>query len=204
MGLLSSRVSVTCYKVSGQLDGSVHETVYNGLKQHAIPKIEDDDSETLVGWTSFDNPYAPDFEGYSFVFGAHMVFALRIDKKSISPKLVQKHYALDVAKHLAETGRKFLSGNEKKTVKENVIKSLGRRIPAIPNVYDVVWDYQKSSLWFFSNLKSANEVLETLFIKSFGLALIRLFPYTTAELVAGLSDEERDLLSKLAPSPSEE
>jgi recombination associated protein RdgC len=204
MGLLSSRISITRYKVSGQLDGSVHETVYHGLKQHAIPKIEDDGSEALVGWTSFEHPYAPDFEGYSFVFGTHMVFALRIDKKSISPKLVRKHYALEVAKHLEETDRNFLSGNEKKTIKEHVIKTLGRRIPAIPNVYDLAWDYQKSSLWFFSNLKSANEVLETLFIKSFGLALIRLFPYTTADLVAGLSDGERDLLLKLAPRPSEE
>jgi DNA recombination-dependent growth factor C len=204
MGLLSSRISITRYKVSGELEDPVHEIVYHGLKQHVIPKIEDDGSEALVGWTSFENPYAPNFEGFSFVFGAHMIFALRIDKKSISPKLVHKHYALEVAKHHAETGRKFLSGNEKKTIKEHVVKTLGRRIPAIPNVYDLVWDYQKSSLWFFSNLKSANELLETLFIKSFGLALIRLFPYTTAHLVSGLSDEEQDLLLKLAPSPSEE
>ena len=204
MGLLSSRISITRYKVSGELEDPVHEIVYHGLKQHVIPKIEDDGSEALVGWTSFENPYAPNFEGFSFVFGAHMIFALRIDKKSISPKLVHKHYALEVAKHHAETGRKFLSGNEKKTIKEHVVKTLGRRIPAIPNVYDLVWDYQKSSLWFFSNLKSSNEVLETLFIKSFGLALIRLFPYTTANLVSGLSDEEQDLLLKLAPSPSEE
>jgi len=204
MGLLSSRISITRYQVSGQLDGSVHETVYQGLKQHAIPKIEDNGSEAIVGWTSFENPYAPNFEGYSFVFGAHMVFALRIDKKSIPAKLVQKHYALEVAKHLADTGRHFLSGNEKKAIKEHVINTLSRRIPATPNVYDLAWHYKESSLWFFSNLKSANEALETLFIKSFGLPLIRLFPYTTADLIAGLSDSERDLLLKLAPSQSEE
>jgi len=204
MSLLSSRISITRYKVSGQLDGSVHETVYQGLKQHAIPKIEDDGSEAIVGWTSFDNPYTPDFEGYSFVFDAHMVFALRIDKKSIPPKLVQKHYALEVAKHLANNGRNFLSGNEKKAVKEHVVKTLSRRIPAIPNIYDLDWHYKEASLWFFSNLKSANEALETFFVKSFGLQLIRLFPYTTADLIAGLSDSERDLLLKLAPSQSEE
>ncbi|MGD8448861.1 MAG: recombination-associated protein RdgC [Desulfobacterales bacterium] len=204
MGLLSSRISITRYKVAGRLDGSVHETVYRALKQHSIPEIEDDGSETMVGWTSFEYPYKPDFEGYSFVFGAHMVFALRIDKKSIPPKLVQKHYALKAAKHLAETGRQFLSGNEKKAIKEQVVNSLNRRIPAIPNVYDLVWHYKDASLWFFSNLKSANEALETLFIKSFGLPLIRLFPYTTADLKAGLSARERDLLLKLEPSRSEE
>jgi len=203
MGLLSSSISVTRYKVTGQLDGSIHETVYQSLKQHAIPKIEDEGSEAMVGWTSFANPYTPDFEGYSFVFGAHMVFALRIDKKSIPPKLVQKHYALEVAGRKADTGRQYLSGNEKKALKEHVVNTLARRIPATPNVYDLAWDYDGASLWFFSNLKSANETLETLFIKSFGLQLIRLFPYTTADLMAGLSDGERDLLQKLAPSQSE-
>jgi len=204
MGLLSSRISITRYKVSGKLDGSVHETVYQGLKQHAMPKIEDDGSEAIVGWTSFENPYAPNFEGYSFVFGAYMVFAMRIDKKSIPPKLIQKHYALEIAKHLADTGRHFLSGNEKKAIKEHIVNTLNRRIPATPNVYDLAWHYQEASLWFFSNLKSANEAFETFFIKSFGLQLIRLFPYTTADLIAGLSSGERDLLLKLTPSQSEE
>ncbi|MBW2669598.1 MAG: recombination-associated protein RdgC [Deltaproteobacteria bacterium] len=203
MGLLSSRISVTRYKVEGRLDGSVHETVYQSLKQRSIPNIEDDGSEAIVGWTSFENPYTPDFEGYSFVFGAHMVFALRVDKKSIPPKLVRKHCALEIAKHLADTGRSYLSANEKKAIKENVVLTLSRRIPATPNVYDLVWDYKEASVWFFSNLKSANEALETLFIKSFGLQLIRLFPYTTADLIAGLSDHERDLLEKLEQSQSE-
>jgi len=131
MGLLSSRMSITRYKVTGQLNGSVHETVYQGLKQHAIPKIEDDGSEATVGWTSFETPYAPDFEGYSFVFGGYMVFSLRIDKKSIPPKLIQKHYALYAAKRLADTGRHYLSGNEKKSIKDHVVNTLVHRIPAI-------------------------------------------------------------------------
>ena len=203
MGLLSSRISVTRYKVDGRLDGPVHETVYQSLKQRSIPNIEDDGSEAIIGWTSFDNPYAPDFEGYSFVFGAYMVFALRVDKKSIPPKLVRKHCAIEAAKRLAVTDRSYLSANEKKTIKEHVVLTLSRRIPATPNVFDLVWNYQEASVWFFSNLKSANEALETLFIKSFGLHLIRLFPYTTADLIAGLSDGERDLLEKLEQSQSE-
>jgi DNA recombination-dependent growth factor C len=204
MGLLSSRNSITRYQVTGQLDGSVHETVYHGLKQYAIPKIEDGGSEATVGWTSLETPYAPDFEGYSFVFGAYMVFALRIDKKSIPPKLIKKHYALNVAKRLADTGRHYLSGNEKQSIKDYVVNTLIHRIPATPNVYDLVWDYDAASLWFFSNLKAANETLETLFVKSFNLQLIRLFPYTTADRMAGLSNQERDVLRKLEKSRSKE
>jgi len=61
----------------------------------------------------------------------------------------------------------------------------------------LVWEYDTASLWFFSNLKAANEALETLFIKSFKLQLIRLFPYTAADRMAGLSDKERNVLRKL-------
>jgi len=204
MSLLSSRNSITRYHVTGQLDGSVHEIVYQGLKQYAIPKIEDDGSEATAGWTSLETPYAPDFEGYSFVFGTYMVFALRIDKKSIPPKLIKKHYALNVAKRLADTGRHYLSGNEKQSIKDHVVNTLIHRIPATPNVYDLVWDYDAASLLFFSNLKAANETLETLFVKSFNLQLIRLFPYTTADRMAGLSNQERDVLRKLEKSRSKE
>jgi recombination associated protein RdgC len=198
MGLLSSRISLTRYKVVGQLEGAVNETVYQQLKKNMIPRIETDGAESMIGWTSFEKPYEPGFEGYSFVFGAYLVFSMRIDKKTIPPKLVAKHYALALAKRLSDSGLEYLPGAEKKALKEHVVNSLSRRIPATPNVYDLVWNYNDASLWCFSNLKSANEALETLFIKTFGLQLIRLFPYTNAELTADLSDDERDLLRKLS------
>jgi len=199
MGILSSRLSITRYQVIGKLDGPVHEAVYQNLKKFVIPRIEADGLEPVTGWTSFENPYAPDFEGYTFVIGAYMIFSLRIDKKSIPPKLIQKHYVLETAKRMADSGKQFLSANEKKAIKEHVVHRLSRRVPATPNVYDLTWNYEDASLWFFTNLKSANEALETMFLKSFGLRLVRLFPYTTAELIAGLSDDERDRLRKLEP-----
>ena len=200
MGFLSHTVSITRYKVQGKLKEPVLETIANCLKQYAIPEIDDDLSEKTVGWTSFDNPFKPDFEGSSFVIGTYLVFSVRIDKKTIPSKIIKKHCALKAAKRLAESGRQYLSRDEKKTIKEHVINTLSLRIPATPNIYDLIWNYEDSSVWFFSNLKSANEELETLFSKSFRLTLIRLFPYTTADLVAGLSDTERDILAKLSPT----
>jgi len=49
-------------------------------------------------------------------------------------------------------------------------------------------------------LKSANEELVSLFLKSLKLTLMRLFPYTTAQLTAGLSHSELDVLAKLTPT----
>ncbi|MFH2011971.1 MAG: recombination-associated protein RdgC [Pseudomonadota bacterium] len=200
MGLLSSTVSVTRYNVQGKLEEPILETIAKGLKENMIKDIDEDISEKRVGWTSFDNPFTPDFRGSSFVIGTYMVFSLRIDKKAISQKIIRKHYSIEAAKRLAESGRQFLTRDEKKLIKDHVTDTLMLRIPSTPNIYDLIWDYNSFSLYFLSNLKSANEELETLFSRSFQLSLIRQFPFTIADLAMGLSDTERDNLAKLSPT----
>ena len=198
MGILSASVSVTRYQVQGKVKAPITENITNGLKENAIAEIDNQISDKAVGWTSFDKPFQPNFEGSSFVYGSYFVFSLRIDKKSITPKVLKKQYTIEAAKRMAESGRDYLSKAEKKLVKDHVISGLCLRIPATPNVYDLVWNHEDSSVWFFTNLKAANEELETLFTKSFGLSLIRMFPYTAAELSSGLSDTQRDELQKIS------
>ena len=181
MGLLSSIGSLTRYKVEGKLEEPVLETVAAGLRQNSISEIDEDVSEKAVGWTSFSQPFAAEFEGSSFVIGTFLIFSLRIDKKSIPPKVIKKHIAMEKTKRLAESGRAYLSKEEKNLVKDHVMDVLSLRIPSTPNIYDLIWNLEEGWLWFFSNMKNANEELETLFIKSFKLSLIRLFPYTMAE-----------------------
>lgn len=200
MGIFSSSVSLIRYTVNGNIENPVIDTVKNGLQKYAINDFEEETSEKNVGWTCFDKPFEPSFKGSQFVIGPHFVFSLRIDKKNISSKIIQKHYSQEYAKQLNDTGRTYLSKNEKKALKDHVINVLSLRIPPTPNVYDIIWNYEESTLYFLSTLKSANEELETLFFKTFKISLIRLFPYTMADLTMGLSDNERDVLLKLAPT----
>ena len=200
MGLLSASNSITRYTVEGRLKKPVFETVAAGLKKNVISEIDDNASEKAVGWTSFDKPYQPDFGGSNYVYGAYLVFALRIDKKTIPSKVIKKHFMIESARRLTDSGRQYLSRNEKQTIKDLVIDRLNLKIPATPNVYDIVWNYEDSVLWFFSNLKAANEELETLFLRSFDLSLIRVIPYTAAHLDSGLTNTEKDLLLKLSPT----
>jgi len=200
MGILSSSVSITRYRVEGDLEKPVIETVAAALKKDSISEIDDHVSELTAGWTSFDNPYQPGFEGSSFVFGTYLIFSLRIDKKNIPSKIIKKYCAIEMAKKMEVTGRKYLAKNEKKMIKDHVFNLLSLRIPATPNIYDVLWNYEDASLWFFSNLKVANEKLESLFAESMKLKLIRLFPYTIAQLTASLSDLELDVLAQLTPA----
>ncbi len=198
MGLMSASISVTRYKVEGDLEEPVISTTARGLTHNAISDIDDDAAESVFGWTSFEDPFQPDFDAEKFHIGPYFIFSLRIDKKSIPAKVVKKHYQQAAARHLRETGREYLLNSEKKSIKEHVIHKLCLRVPATPNVYDLVWGYENGDVWFFSNLKSANEALETLFTRSFNLRLIRLFPFTMADMTAGLSTSQRDELTRLS------
>lgn len=200
MGLMSASVSLSRFRVEGTLEPPVLETVEKGLKAHAISEFGDESVEKAVGWTSFHTPYRADFEDHGFVVGPHAVFSLRIDKKSVPAKVFQKSVAEASARRLAQSGRAYLSKSEKKMIRDEVSQQLIVRMPATPNVYDLVWNIEGKVLWFFSTLKSANEELESMFARSFQLTLIRLFPFTMADLTAGLSDAERDALTKLTPS----
>lgn len=198
MGLLSATTSLTRFKVDGKIEDPILDTIAAGLKKNTIADIDDNPSEQAVGWTSFQDPYNGDFEGSSFMIGTYIVFSLRIDKKSIPTKLIQKHFAVESAKQLKALGRDFLSANEKRAIKDSVLNRLNLKIPATPNIYDVIWQYEKGELWFLSNLKSANEALETLFIKSFGTSLVRCIPYTMAALDEKITAGQLDTLAQLS------
>jgi len=200
MGILSSSVSITQYRVEGKLSEPVLESVATGLKKNAVEEIDNASSDKAIGWTCFNDPFSTDFDQSPFLIGTHLVFSMRIDKKSIPSKIVQKHYSLEMKKRLEKSGREFLSKTEKKEIKDHVLHLLNLRIPATPNIYDLIWNYESSALWFFSNLKGANEELETLFTRSFKLKIIRLFPYTMAALTSQLSDVEKDAVSQFTPT----
>ena len=200
MSISSSKVSITQYNVQGKLNSQIIDTIADGLTKHTIADIDQQVLERAVGWTSFDKPFQPEFSGSSFVYGNYFIFSLRIDKKNIAAKILKKLYTIEAARRMSESGRDYLSKTEKKLVKDHVQNALCLRIPATPNIYDVVWNFEESSLWFFSNLKAANEELETLFSKSFRLSLIRIFPYTAADIYSNLKDSQRDELLNISPT----
>jgi len=199
MGLISSTHSMSRYHIDGQFEAGVMDEVRKGLVENAIPKIENEYEELSAGWTPYESPYNPDFEKFSFIFGTYFLFSLRIDKKSIPAKLVQKHMALAIEKKKEETGRDFLSKNEKTEIKEVILDLLMHKIPSIPNIYDVLWSYEDKNLFLFTTQKAANELFETLFLNSFNLKPIRLFPYTIIETKSKFSADQKDQVLSLSP-----
>lgn len=200
MGILANSVSITQYRVEGKMPEPVTERLMEGLQHHCIQDIDGETLEKSLGWTPIDHPYEPDFSLSPFVIGEYIYFSLRLDKKTIPAKILKKAIHVEMARQLKLKAREFLSRSEKQDIRDQVINQLLIKIPANPNIYDVMWHCEKGELTFFSTLKAANEALETLFIKSFDLSLVRLFPYTLAEWGGQLSEHQKDLLASLAPT----
>lgn len=199
MGLITSTQSVSRYTVDGHIENPAVENIRNSLKKYSIPVIESEFDEIVSGWTPFESPYDPDFDKFSFQFGTYFVFNLRIDKKSIPAKLLQKHMAMEIAKRIEKSGRDFISKNEKSEIKDRVIDLLMRKIPSVPSIYEILWDYEEKNIYFHTTQKAANELFETLFLKTFNLKAIRLFPYTMIERKSGFSSRQKDLFAGLTP-----
>ena len=199
MGLIFSTHSVSRYHIDGKIEGSIIDEVRNGLIKHCIPKIESEYDDISAGWTPVESPYNPDFDKFSFLFGTYFLFSLRIDKKSIPAKLIQKYIAIEIEKKKEKSGRDFISKQEKSEIKELVIDVLMHKIPAIPSVYDVLWNYEEKNLYLYTTQKAANEFFETIFLKSFNLKPIRLFPYTIVETKSKFSNLQKDRIQTLVP-----
>jgi recombination associated protein RdgC len=198
MGILSSSASITRYQVTGKLPEPMLENLRTALTQNTIREIDHEPMEKSAGWTSFESPFKPDFENSPLVYGTHMIFSMRIDKKKVPAKALAKHVNMEIAKRLQKSDRKTLSKAEKAQLKDEVHHRMLMRMPATPNIYDVVWNYEAQALWYFSNLKAANEELEALFAKTFKLSIIRMFPYTMADMTCGLTGPQRDALVNLS------
>lgn len=200
MSFLASKTSLTRFKVNGDIGDSPIETVKMGLEKYVIRDISNEPDEILAGWTSLKDPYTPKFEDSSFLIGSYFAFCLRIDKKKVAGKVLKAQCKLAENKTLTESGREYLSKKEKKEIKENVKAALLAKVTPVPHVFELVWDTDKSIIWFYSTQKSASEELETLFLKSFNVTLTRLFPYTIAVSDNQLDDDEKNRLGEIKPT----
>ena len=71
------------------------------------------------------------------------------------------------------------------------------KIPSVPSLYDVLWTYEDNLVYFYTTQKAANELFETIFLKSFNLKPIRLFPYTIIQTQSDFSDLKKEQAQSL-------
>ncbi|WP_028573811.1 recombination-associated protein RdgC [Desulfonatronovibrio hydrogenovorans] len=201
MGILSSSLSLTRYRVFQKIPDDFWAEIPDRLKKHKFKDIDQTADERSFGWTSFDDMLDTNWSLASPHKGHYLAFALRLDTRRIPPAVMKKHLrlALDQARmELESKGQKFVSRDQKKEIRENVQLKLFARILPIPAVFDVIWDTSAGTVYFGSTSPKARELFQDLFTNTFELHLEPRNPYFQA--AAKTDPDRKKQLDEMEPA----
>lgn len=198
MGILSSSVSLTRYRVVQEIPDDFWAEFIDRLKKFKFRDIDKGTEERSFGWTSFDDMLDPSWSRGIPQKGHYMVFALRLDTRRIPPAVLKKHFRLaleEARRELEAKGHKFISRDQKKEIRENVITKLFARTLPIPAVFDVIWDTSGNSVYLGSSSPKTRDLFLDLFTNTFNLHLEPQTPYFKA--ASQMSRDEQKQLGEL-------
>ncbi len=183
MPIMSASASFTRYRLVDEVDDRKLRDVPELLKSHAFSDIDHTADELAQGWVSFENMLDPAWREAPPEKGEFMAFAFRVDVRRIPAAVVRKHYQIALDAEMArarDEGRKGVSRDRKRELKEQTLLKLRARTLAVPSVYDVVWNVTSGVVYLASTQQKIRDMFEDHFTTSFDLHLEPLTPYVLA------------------------
>lgn len=197
MGLLSASATFVRYAVEGELAPNFLDFAAERIRAAAFRDIDDTYEERSVGWVSVLNMFDSSFAYASFVVGDYIVLTLRVDERTVSPKVLKKFTMKEEERLKRERQLPKLSRAQRLEIKENMKLMLLKKAVPVPSTYDLCWNLSQQTLLFFSTSAKAQAELEDFFKRTFDLSLRLQIPYLTAEHL--VDPEQHDALARLVP-----
>ncbi|MBW2050611.1 MAG: recombination-associated protein RdgC [Deltaproteobacteria bacterium] len=116
MSLLEGVISLTRYRVTSSPAELSEEFIAERIKRNAFVDIDNTADEESIGWVEVLDPFAASFEPYSFKFGEIIALGMRVDKRTVAPKVVNRYLALAEAE-LQKTSENRLRSEERRELK---------------------------------------------------------------------------------------
>ncbi len=183
MSFLKSSTSFTRYRITDPVPGSLWTEVTDRLRNNSFRDIDELPEERYVGWTAFEDMLDVTFTTNPVEKGVYLAFCLRLDTRRVPPAVLKKHTAVALRKEeaqLREMGKKFVSRERRKELKEQVALKLRMRFLPIPAEFQVVWNTAENLVYFTSTQQKMLDTFEDLFVRTFELHLVPLSPYELA------------------------
>ena len=183
MSFLKTSTSFTRFRITDPVPSTLWNEVIEKLRQNSFRDIDELPEESYHGWTSFEDMLDTLWNTNPVEKGTYLAFSLRLDTRRVPPAVIKKHLALALKQEEAnnrEQGKKFVSRERKKELKEQVMLRLRMRFLPIPAEFQVVWNTAESVVYFASTQQKMLDMFEELFIRTFDLHLVPLSPYELA------------------------
>lgn len=189
MGLMAKNCALTVFKVEKPAAVTAEK-----LKQFAFAPIDDlPGEETARGWVNFDDMLDLAWDVSIPEKGNFMVFAFRTDTRRVPAPVLKVEYEKALQEEMEKAqaeGKKFVSRERKKELKELVKAKLMEKTPPSPSVVDAALDMTTGQLLVGSTSGKQLEAFAEYF-KCFGQDIKELS-------FAGLEDREDALKESLA------
>ena len=187
--IYSASISFTRFRVIDPIPSELWTQIPDKLRQFAFRDIDDLPELQGYGWTCFEDMLDSEWRTAPPQKGNYLTFSLRLDTRRIPPAIIKKQLTLALKaekEKMQEQGKKFISRERKKDLKEQVLLRLRQRFLPVPAEFHVVWEPDRNEVWFASTQGKMIDLFMELFITSFGLHLEQIEPYSLAE---GLLDD---------------
>lgn len=201
MSFLKASTSFTRFRITEAVPQQLWSEITDRLKQYAFRDIDDTADERSLGWTSFEDMLDTGWREAPPQKGSYIVFSLRLDTRRVPPAVLKKHTAVALKAEEArnrEQGRKYISRERKKELREQVELRLRSRFLPIPAEFNVVWNTRDNIIFLASVQPKMIEAFQEHFSKTFNLDLDQLTPYGLAAKMLG--EENLARLDRLEPS----
>lgn len=183
MSFLKSSTSFTRYRITDPVPGSLWTEIIDRLRNNGFRDIDELPEERYIGWTSYEDMLDVNFATHPVEKGAYLAFCLRLDTRRVPPAVLKKHTAVALRKEeaqLREMGKKFISRERRKELKEQVALKLRMRFLPIPAEFQVVWNTAENLVYFASTQQKMLDTFEDIFVRTFELHIVPLSPYELA------------------------
>ena len=198
MSFLKTSTSFTRFRITEPVPKALWAEIPDRLRRNCFTDIDDLPEERSFGWTSFEDMLDTTWRMNPVEKGIYLAFCLRLDTRRVPPAVIKKHLALALKleeTHNREQGRKFISRERKKEIKEQVMLRLRMRFLPIPAEFQVVWNTAESQVYFASIQQKMLDLFEDMFIRTFELHLVPLSPYELA--MVRMQDSPSSMLLQL-------
>ncbi len=201
MGFLNSSCSFTRFAIVDPVPADLWASIPDLLKKGAILDIDDLPELQADGWVCFDDYLDTEWVTAPPQKGDYLAFSLRLDIRRIPAGVVRKHLDKAIKQEKednARSGKKFISRERKKELKEQVVLKLRSRFLPVPGEFNVLWNTSTNEIWFASTQTKVKELFTTKFLNTFNLHLRELTPSALALQMLG--GEKADDLNLLGPT----
>lgn len=190
MPILKRACPITRFRLLEQPAREQLQQAAEHLARHGFRPIDTLPDEMSAGWVSMDDPTDSEWRTSTPDRVAHLVWTLRIDKRSVPAQLLEVRTRLEVKKFLErrrdEIKEKvlipFANKDEKREIRDRVYLSLMSQAAPVPALADVVWVYPgdatQAEIWLCTSSSAVVEKFQEMFHQTFDLLVKPITPFT--------------------------